>query len=209
VKGVKPVAVAALSLAMLGAGASIAVAHESRPGFLELRESGPNTYSFLWKKPSGGEIEIYIAPILPKECRLATAGQQQLTPGALIVRGTLTCEGGIEGKAIAIDGLETTNSTPFGIRPPSRANRCGVFRNWMVSCNSSIASSAPPTSLNVTLTSSALTSVALLFPTPKIPPPTRLARLRLAMDQSDATHSNGNSQFNTNVLIGLGGRVAR
>ena len=34
----------------------------------------------------------------PTECRLATAGQQQLTPGALIVRGTLTCEGGIEGK---------------------------------------------------------------------------------------------------------------
>ena len=74
VRGVKPVAVAALVLATLGAGASIAVAHESRPGFLELRETGPETYSFLWKKPSGGEIEIYIAPILPKECRLATAG---------------------------------------------------------------------------------------------------------------------------------------
>lgn len=83
-------------------------AHETRPGFLEIRESGDGTYSFLWKKPSGGEVEIYIAPILPKECRLATSNQQPLTPGALVVRGTLTCEGGLEGKTVAIDGLEST-----------------------------------------------------------------------------------------------------
>ena len=83
-------------------------AHEARPGFLELRETGEGTYSFLWKKPSGGEIEIYIAPIMPTECRLATAGQQQLTPGALVVRGTLQCDGGLEGRTLAIDGLEST-----------------------------------------------------------------------------------------------------
>ena len=100
-----PVFVAGLVLA---AGVSIADAHESRPGFLELRETGPDTYSFLWKKPSGGEIEIYIAPIIPVECRLATSGQQQLTPGALIVRGTLRCEGGIQGRTLSIDGLEST-----------------------------------------------------------------------------------------------------
>ena len=33
---------------------------------------GPDTYSFLWKKPTGGEIEIQIAPVVPKDCRLAT-----------------------------------------------------------------------------------------------------------------------------------------
>jgi hydrogenase/urease accessory protein HupE len=96
------------TLLLVACAAGVARAHETRPGFLEMRETGPATYSFLWKKPSGGEIEIYIAPILPKECRLATAGQQQLTPGALVVRGTLTCEGGIEGTTIAIDGLEST-----------------------------------------------------------------------------------------------------
>ena len=94
----------------LAAGARVAEAHESRPGFLELSETGPGVYSFVWKKPSGGEVEIYIAPIIPKECRLATNGQQQLTPSALIVRGTLRCEGGIEGKTLAIDGLESTIS---------------------------------------------------------------------------------------------------
>jgi hydrogenase/urease accessory protein HupE len=85
-----------------------AAAHETRPGFLELREGEPGTYNFLWKKPSGGEVEIYIAPIIPKECHLATSGQQQLSPGALLVRGTLRCEDGIQGKTLAIDGLEST-----------------------------------------------------------------------------------------------------
>jgi len=99
-----------LAAGVLAGGGRSADAHESRPGFLELRETAPGTFSFLWKKPSGGEIEIYIAPIVPKECRLSTTGQQQLTPGALIVRGTLRCEGGIEGKTLAIDGLESTIS---------------------------------------------------------------------------------------------------
>ena len=89
-------------------GWHLAVAHEVRPGFLELRETGQNTYSFLWKKPSGGEVEIYIAPIIPDEGSLTTPRRQRLTPGALIVRGTLQCKDGIEGKTFAIDGLEAT-----------------------------------------------------------------------------------------------------
>lgn len=98
----------AFAAVALMAFAAPAEAHEARPGFLELRQTAPGTYSFLWKKPAGGEVEIYIAPILPKECRLAGSGQQQLTPGALMVRGTLRCEGGIEGKTLAFDGLEST-----------------------------------------------------------------------------------------------------
>ena len=36
------------------------------------------------------------------------AGHQTLTPGALVVRGTLTCDGGLAGKTLAIDGLAST-----------------------------------------------------------------------------------------------------
>ena len=90
------------------AGGRPAEAHEVRPGFLELREIGPETYHLLWKKPAGGEVEISIAPLIPEECQFAASGQQTLTPGALVVRGTLTCSGGIEGKTLAIDGLEST-----------------------------------------------------------------------------------------------------
>jgi hypothetical protein len=97
------------AIAVLGlAGAHESRAHESRPGFLELRETGPETYSFLWKKPTGGEVEIQIAPLVPDGCRLATPDRQELTPGAMIVRGTLTCARGLAGKTIAIAGLEAT-----------------------------------------------------------------------------------------------------
>jgi len=95
------------ALAILAAAAS-ARAHESRPGFLELREDAQGDFSLLWKKPAGGETEIRIAPILPGECRFAAPGRQSLTPGAVIVRGTLRCEGGIQGRTLAIDGLQST-----------------------------------------------------------------------------------------------------
>ena len=85
-----------------------ALAHEVRPGLVDIVETGPQTYSFLWKKPTGGEVELRIAPVVPKECRLVTPGREQLAPDATTVRGTLECPGGIAGKTLAIAGLEAT-----------------------------------------------------------------------------------------------------
>jgi len=83
-------------------------AHEARPGYLELSEIGPNTYSFLWKRPSGGEVELQMSPVIPSGCTLSTPDRRQLTVGAVVVRGTLTCPGGLAGKTIVIEGLEGT-----------------------------------------------------------------------------------------------------
>ena len=99
-----------LAAGLLLAAVGAADAHELRPGFLELRETEPGAYTFLWKRPAGGEVEIVIAPVVPEGCRLAMPGQQRLTPGALVVRGTLRCDGGIQGKALTIDGLESTTT---------------------------------------------------------------------------------------------------
>ncbi len=96
-------------LLMLVGGATVG-AHEVRPGFLELRETAPGTYSLLWKRPAGGESPIFVVPIVPKDCRLATGSQQQLTPGAPVVRGTLECPGSIQGRTIEIDGLASTTA---------------------------------------------------------------------------------------------------
>jgi hydrogenase/urease accessory protein HupE len=100
------VAFAALAGIALFAGACHA--HETRPGYLELRERDPANYALLWKRPTGGEVEIQIAPVVPEGCRLVTPDQQQLTPGAVVVRGTLRCQGGLAGKTLRISGLETT-----------------------------------------------------------------------------------------------------
>jgi hydrogenase/urease accessory protein HupE len=96
----------AAGIALLGC--AMALAHEVRPGFLELRETGPETYSFLWKRPAGGEVEILIAPVIPPECKLVVPGGQRLTPGAVVIQGVLTCPAGLAGKTIVIDGLDST-----------------------------------------------------------------------------------------------------
>ncbi len=54
--------------------------------------------------------------------------------------------------------------TPFGIFPPRRVKRCGSFRNSIISCNSSLASSTPATSLNVIGLFSFPASLARDFP---------------------------------------------
>ena len=49
---------------------------------------------------------LAVAPVVPKECRLVVPGAQQLSPGAVVVRGTLECPDGIAGRTIAIAGLD-------------------------------------------------------------------------------------------------------
>lgn len=93
--------------AVLG-GVNESPAHEVRPGLFELRETNPDTYSMLWKKPAGGETEIQIAPVIPDGCTMSTSDRPLPTPGAFVMRGLLRCEGGIQGKKLAINGLEST-----------------------------------------------------------------------------------------------------
>jgi hydrogenase/urease accessory protein HupE len=53
-------------------------------------------------------VDLPVAPVLPENCRLAPKDGPGLSPDALIVRGTLTCDGGLAGRTIAIEGLEGT-----------------------------------------------------------------------------------------------------
>ena len=56
------------------------------------------------------------------------------------------------------------SSTPFGILAPRARNLAGCARNSLISCSSSTASSAPATSLKVTLGASGETRLARLLP---------------------------------------------
>jgi len=98
-----------LALLLCLAAAGTAAAHETRPGFLELRETAPGTYTLLWKRPTGGEVEIRINPVIPEGCTLRTEdNQQQVSPGAVVVRGLLRCDAGLKDKLLRIAGLEVT-----------------------------------------------------------------------------------------------------
>ena len=62
------------------------------------------------------------------------------------------------------------SKAPLGILPPKRLNFFGSFRNSTISSTSSLASSTPATSLNVTLPFSSFIIFAFDFPKPIAPP---------------------------------------
>jgi hydrogenase/urease accessory protein HupE len=83
-------------------------AHEVRPGYLELREIAPATFSVLWKVPMRGGARLKLEPRLPDTCRQKTPPSSRVAAGATIQRWSLACDGKLSGGVIAIDGLEHT-----------------------------------------------------------------------------------------------------
>ena len=85
-----------------------------------------------------------------------------------------------------------TSSTPLGILPPSFWNFCGSFRNSMISRSSSLASSTPATSWNVTLFCFSEISRARALPKQSAlaPPPCiwRMKKIQTPMKSSIGTH---------------------
>ena len=94
----------------LPGGPEPAAAHDARPGYLELRETEPDVFRVLWKKPARGEEVLKIDPVFPAECTVAGVGSEDIRDGAYVARATLRCQGGLAGKTISIAGLETTLS---------------------------------------------------------------------------------------------------
>ena len=43
-------------------------AHEVRPAYLELQQSGPETFDLLWKVPGNGNMRLGIYVVLPAGC---------------------------------------------------------------------------------------------------------------------------------------------
>jgi hydrogenase/urease accessory protein HupE len=87
-----------------------AYAHESRPGYLELREVAEAHYEVLWKQPAVGDLVLQLSPVFPDSCTVSGA-DRQLLPGALSTRLTLSCPGGLAGNTIRFAGLEDTMTT--------------------------------------------------------------------------------------------------
>jgi len=84
-------------------------AHEVRPAYLELRQSGPETYDALWKVPGRGEdqrLGLYVE--LPAGCANVTEPRASMINGAVTERWRVTCAGGLRGGTIRIAGLSAT-----------------------------------------------------------------------------------------------------
>ena len=92
----------------LPGGPAEVAAHESRPGYLEIRETGPGVYSILWKKPALGQMILSIDPVFPAGCTVTAIESEGIRGGAYLARLKLECQDGLKGKSVEIAGLEST-----------------------------------------------------------------------------------------------------
>src|SRR5580658_5302695 len=84
---------------------------ELRPGYLELRQTDPGTYSLLFKIPARGEdlrLAVYVK--LPEGTRDVGAPRVSFGDGAYVERRTIRRDGGLTGHAIGIEGLSATST---------------------------------------------------------------------------------------------------
>jgi hydrogenase/urease accessory protein HupE len=96
-------------------------ADELRPGYLELRQTTPDSYSLLFKIPARGEdlrLAIYVK--LPEGTQDVGTPRTSFGDGAYVERRTIRRDGGFTGHAITIDGLSAT-STDVLVRVESLA----------------------------------------------------------------------------------------
>jgi hydrogenase/urease accessory protein HupE len=98
-----------LALIWFIALASGGFAHDVRPAYLELRQTGPETYDAFWKVPGLGEslrLGLYVE--LPARFTNVTEPRGSMANNAHTERWTTRCPGGLTGGTIHIAGLDAT-----------------------------------------------------------------------------------------------------
>lgn len=86
-----------------------AFAHEMRPAYLQVRQTGADTYDVFWKVPAAGDnlrLGLYVR--LPRLCSNLAEPRGFFSGGAYSEHWSVRCEGGLPGSTIHIDGLTAT-----------------------------------------------------------------------------------------------------
>lgn len=129
--------------------ASSAFGHEARPGYLELKQTGAETYSVLWKVPARGEMRLSIYPRFPENCQFIVEPIAFWIGDAYTERTTIACKGGLAGRTIAIDGLAAT-MTDVLVRSVQLDGSAGIAR--LTPSSAAFAFEAAPGPLQVART---------------------------------------------------------
>jgi len=86
------------------------IAHEIKPGYLDVTESSSLHYQVLWKTPVQKGRPLAVLPLFPDDCP-AQAGKSNITTtGALTKQWTLSCKNSLQGRSIQMKGLDATLS---------------------------------------------------------------------------------------------------
>jgi hypothetical protein len=97
-----------LAFAACAAIAPRALAHETRPAYLEIKETSPNHYDILWRTPVSAGMRLPIVLQLPADAKNVTAPTAQELTDSLVERRSIEVPGGLAGKRINFVGLQAT-----------------------------------------------------------------------------------------------------
>jgi len=89
---------------------STSIADEIRPGYLELNEESPNTFSILLKVPEQSGQKLSLEPRFPAGCTNKTAATSHSVNGATLQRWYINCSNNIVGQHISIEDKNKSNT---------------------------------------------------------------------------------------------------
>ncbi len=90
----------AIVLLVLGGLATPAWAHEVRPGYLELKQTGAETYDVLWKVPAAGDRRLGLYVRFPDETVETSEHRGRFVGGAFVERWSVSHPDGLTGHLV-------------------------------------------------------------------------------------------------------------
>ncbi len=96
---------ALLAALFLATGAE---AHEVRPAYLQIDQTGPDRYAVIWRTPQLSGMPLPVVLALPGDVRTISGPGTQEMPGSTIERRIVEAPGGLAGKRIDFVGLQAT-----------------------------------------------------------------------------------------------------
>lgn len=106
--------IARLALLLLLLAAALApgraAAHALEPGFLELQHIGGSDWRVTWRKPQVNGAPMEIDAVLPEGCDPRRGPAPAFDGRAFLAGWIATCEAGLAGGEIRIEGLERTRT---------------------------------------------------------------------------------------------------
>jgi HupE/UreJ protein len=85
-----------------------AIAHETRPAYLEIKETAPNQYELIWRTPVNAGMRLPILLQLPSDAHNVKQPTVQELTDSLLERRWVEVAGGLGGKRIDFIGLQGT-----------------------------------------------------------------------------------------------------
>ncbi|MCC7040124.1 MAG: HupE/UreJ family protein [Burkholderiales bacterium] len=85
-----------------------ALAHDSRPAYLQLTETTPGRYDVVWRTPLMSGMRLPVVVRFPEGTRNVSGPAERDFADSIVERRVVQVDGGLEGKRVEFVGLEAT-----------------------------------------------------------------------------------------------------